>query len=275
MKNGQYNKLQILRFTSVGAYLGDDQDNDVLLPNKYLTNEMKEGDEVDVFLYRDSEDRLVATTETPLVAPDGFAFLKIKEVNFYGAFADWGLEKDLMIPFKEQHITLIEGAYYLTSLKHDEATDRVYGTTKVNKLFHQCTDQELIGQTINILIGDNTDLGTKVIVDDKYLGLVYASDMPLDLRRGDYTEGYIYNIREDGKVDVRIGKPGYLRIDENAEKLMSTLKILGKINLTDKSSPELVMETVGMSKKVFKQAVGKLYKEKLIQLNNDSIVWIG
>lgn len=275
MKTGNYNKLQLLRFTSVGAYLGDDQDNDVLLPNKYLTDDMQVGDEVEVFLYRDSEDRLVATTEHPLVKPGEFAFLRIKEVNFYGAFADWGLEKDLMIPFKEQHITLNENSYYLTALKYDEATDRLYGTTKVNKLFTPCSDEALIGTILPILVGDQTDLGVKVIVDQHYLGMVYYSDMPSDLRRGDYTEGYIYNIREDGKVDVRIGKPGYQRIDDNADKLMAILQRLGKINITDKSSPEKVMETVGMSKKVFKQAVGKLYKEKLIELKEDSIVWIG
>lgn len=275
MKTGQFNTLNILRFTSVGAYLGDENDNDVLLPNKYLTDEMDVGDEVEVFLYRDSEDRLVATTEQPLVKPEGFAFLKIKEVNFYGAFADWGLEKDLMIPFKEQHITLNEGAYYLTALKHDEATDRLYGTTKVNKLFQPCTDENVIGKILPILIGDTTDLGVKVIVDDKYLGMIYNSDIPQGIRRGDYTEGYIYNIRQDGKSDVRLGKPGYQRIDENADKLARILQRLGKVNLTDKSSPELVMETVGMSKKVFKQAVGKLYKEKLIDLKEDSIIWKG
>jgi predicted RNA-binding protein (virulence factor B family) len=273
MKTGEFNTLHLLRFTSVGAYLGDENDNDVLLPNKYLTSEMDLGSEVQVFLYRDSEDRLVATTEVPLIKKGEFAFLKIKEVNFYGAFADWGLEKDLMIPFKEQHITLDENSYYLTALKYDEATDRLYGTTKVNKLFTPCSDEALIGQIQPLLIGDQTDLGVKVIVNNQFLGLVYHNDMPADLRRGDYTDGYIYHIREDGKVDVRIGKPGYQRIDENADKLADILQRLGKINLTDKSSPEQVMEIVGMSKKVFKQAVGKLYKEKLIELKEDSIVW--
>jgi len=273
MKNGEYNKLHILRFTSVGAYLGDEQDNDVLLPNKYLTDDMKEGDEIEVFLYRDSEDRLVATTETPKLLQGQFAFLKIKEVNFYGAFADWGLEKDLMIPFKEQHITLDENAYYLTALKFDEATDRLYGTTKVNKLFTPCENEEIVNEIQPLLVGDITDLGVKVIVDNKYQGIVYHSDMPKEFKRGDYTEGYIYNIREDGKVDVRIGKPGYQRIDEHADKLAAILQTSGKIMLTDKSSPEDVMELLGMSKKVFKQAIGKLYKAQLILLNDDSISW--
>src|SRR5690606_4440223 len=156
MKVGEYNKLHILRFTSVGAYLGDEQDNDVLLPNKYLDDTMQVGDEIEVFLYRDSEDRLVATTEKPLLEKGKFAYLKIKEVNFYGAFADWGLEKDLMIPFKEQHISLDENSYYLTALKHDEATDRLYGTTKVNKLFTPCTDETVISKVLPLLIGDKT-----------------------------------------------------------------------------------------------------------------------
>jgi uncharacterized protein len=273
MNTGQLNKLTVLRFTSVGAYLGDEQDNDVLLPNKYLTDDLKEGDEIEVFIYRDSEDRIVATTEQPKIELNKFAFLKIKEVNFYGAFADWGLEKDLMIPFKEQHITLDEGAYYLTTLLKDESTDRLFGSTKVNNYFIPCENEEEINLVMPILIGDNTDLGTKVVVDNRYLGLVYRNEMPKGLRRGDLTEGYIYNIRQDGKVDVRIGVPGYKRIDGESERLAATIKRLGKINLTDKSSPEVILETVGMSKKVFKQAVGKLYKERLIELHDTYISW--
>lgn len=271
MDIGEYNTLTVLRFTSVGAYLGDDQDNDVLLPNKYLTDDLQEGDEIEVFLYRDSEDRIVATTETPLIKLGGFAFLKIKEVNFYGAFADWGLEKDLMIPFKMQHQQLDENKYYLVSLQLDTATDRLYGTTKVNKLFTKCSDETLINQQVDILIGDRTDLGNKVIVNDQYVGIIYESDITTPLSRGTIMNGYIYNIREDGKVDVRLGVAGYEKIDELSDKLYNILKRKKSIQLTDKSDPELIRETVGMSKKSFKQAVGKLYKQRLITLSKDSI----
>lgn len=275
MKVGEFNNLEILRFTSVGAYLGDENDNDVLLPNKYHNYEMSVGDFIDVFIYRDSEDRLVATTEIPFIDLNSFAFLTIKEVNFFGAFADWGLEKDLMIPFKEQHFNLNEGESYLVTLRRDDATDRLYGSTKVNKFLEPCTDSTLVGKVFPLLVGETTDLGVKVVFDNKYSGLIYKSDIHISIHGGDQLEGYIYNIRNDGRVDVRLGQPGYLRIDEQSDHLAKMIQRLGKINLTDKSSPELIMETVGMSKKVFKQAIGKLYKEKLIDLKEDGVVWNG
>lgn len=275
MKVGEFNNLEILRFTSVGAYLGDENDNDVLLPNKYHNYEMSVGNFMDVFIYRDSEDRLVATTEIPYVNLNSFAFLKIKEVNFFGAFADWGLEKDLMIPFKEQHFNLNEGESYLVTLRRDDATDRLYGSTKLNKFFEPCTDNSLINKVFSLLVGDETDLGVKVVFDNKYSGLIYANDIPKGVQSGDLVEGYIYNIRPDGKVDVRIGQPGYLRIDEESDHLADIIRKQGKLNLTDKSSPEMIMETIGTSKKVFKQALGKLYKEKLVELKEDGVIWIG
>ncbi|MCO5260860.1 MAG: S1-like domain-containing RNA-binding protein [Crocinitomicaceae bacterium] len=274
MKLGEFNKLKILRFTSVGAYLADENDSDVLLPNKYLTDDMYVDDDIEVFLYRDSEDRLVATTQTPAVLLNSFALLSIKDVNFYGAFADWGLEKELMIPFKEQHLRLNVNSNYIVTLRRDESTDRLYGSTKINRYLENCKDEQLIGKPFQVLIGDTTELGVKVIVDNKYLGIVYHSDFNESIVRGNVVEGYIYHIRTDGKVDVRLGKPGYSRIDDNVEQLTAILKRLGKINLTDKSSPELIRETVGMSKKVFKQTVGHLYKERLIELKEDGIVWL-
>ncbi len=268
---GCVNQLGVLRFTSVGAYLGDDEGTDILLPNKYLTNDIEVGDEIDVFVYRDSEDRLVATTERPLIELGGFAFLKIKEVNFYGAFADWGMEKDLMIPFKEQHIKLEDNTYYLCSLQVDTATDRLFGTTKVNKYFLKCVDESILNKPISILIGDDTDLGTKVIVDQRYQGIIYQSDITKKPKRGSTVEGYAYKLREDGKLDVRLGKPGYDRIDDASTELMELISKTGVLQLTDKSTPEEILKITGMSKKAFKQAVGKLYKERLIVLGTTQI----
>jgi predicted RNA-binding protein (virulence factor B family) len=141
MNLGQYNELEILRFTSVGAYLGDADGNDVLLPNKYLYDELEIGDVGKVFLYKDSEDRLVATTETPKITLDQFAYLKVSEVSLYGAFLDWGLEKDLMVPFKEQNQKMEEGKSYLITLRIDQATDRLYAKMKINKWVEECSDQ--------------------------------------------------------------------------------------------------------------------------------------
>jgi predicted RNA-binding protein (virulence factor B family) len=271
MNIGQYNELTILRFTAPGAYLGDDQDNDVLLPGKYITDDMKEGDLITVFLYKDSEDRIVATTETPLITMGGFNFLKVIEVTAFGAFLDWGLEKDLMVPFKEQNQLMEEGKYYLVTLQLDSLTDRLFASTKANRYFTECTDQEIINEEVDILIGDTTDLGVKVIVNDMYIGIIFKNDVSKSFRRGAYTKGYIYNIREDGKVDVRFEKAGFVKFDEAAERILELVKERKVIYLSDKSDPDEIREQVGMSKKTFKQAIGKLYKAHMINISENSI----
>lgn len=271
MNIGQYNELIILRFTAPGAYLSDDQDNDVLLPGKYLTDDMQEGDLISVFIYKDSEDRVVATTEKPLIVLDEFAYLKVKEVNAFGAFLDWGLEKDLMVPFKEQNQLMEEGKYYLVTLRLDDLTDRLYASTKVNRYMKECTDPELINQEMDIMIGDTTDLGIKVVINNLYSGIIYRNDVSRPLRRGSFEKGFIYNIREDGKTDVRLEKAGYEKFDEAAERLLAMMKERKVLYLSDKSDPDAIREEVGMSKKTFKQAIGKLYKARLINISANSI----
>ncbi len=274
MNIGQFNDLTLLRFTSVGAYLGDEQGNDVLLPNKYLTEEMDIDDVISVFVYRDSEDRAVATTEMPKIQLNTFAYLKVNTVDFYGAFADWGLEKELMIPFKEQHRKLEAGNWYLTYLLLDEQTDRVYGSTRSNKHLEKCTEEFQRDQPVSLLICDTTELGVKVIVNDRYSGLIFNSDVTRPLSRGERTLGYVTNVREDGKLDVRLEVQGYGKVSTSADKLLNILKKRGKLNITDKSHPDEIREAVGMSKKTFKQAVGALYKQRLVRLDDDAITYI-
>ncbi|MFT5859650.1 MAG: putative RNA-binding protein (virulence factor B family) [Flavobacteriaceae bacterium] len=274
MKIGQINHLTVLRFTSVGAYLGDEEDNDVLLPTKYLTEGLKEEDEIDVFIYRDSEDRVVATTETPLIEMKGFAYLKVSDVSMFGAFADWGLEKELLIPFKEQNLKLEAGFYYLTSLQLDDATDRVYGSTKTNRYILPCEEVFEKDQEVDLLICEETDLGNKVIVNNKYSGLIYYNDISRPIRRGDMEKGFVFNVREDGKMDIRLDKEGILKISESAEKLLGILKTKKRLDIHDKSHPDDIRDAVGMSKKTFKSAVGTLYKQRLITLESDGIVLV-
>ncbi|MDP4798263.1 MAG: S1-like domain-containing RNA-binding protein [Crocinitomicaceae bacterium] len=320
------NELRILRFTSVGAYLGEldtvdseenskeiefidneeddeydlpeeslsskytrqpkvsreidineERDNDgVLLPNKYITDEMEIDDVITVFVYRDSEDRPVATTETPKIKMNGFAFLKVTSVNFFGAFADWGLEKELMIPFKEQNLKVEEGRYYLTCLLLDDKTDRVFGSTRVHRYFQFCDEQFDDNEEVSLLICETTDLGVKVVVNDKYSGLIFHNDISRPIKRGDWTTGYVSKVREeDGKLDIRLDKSGYVKVEGSAEKLLEILKVEKTLNITDKSDPELIREMVGMSKKTFKQAVGNLYKQRLITLEKDRIIYVG
>lgn len=271
MQIGEINLLKILRFTAPGAYLGDEDGNDVLLPGKYITNDMSEEDMISVFLYRDSEDRIVATTETPLIQLYGYAYLKVKEVNLYGAFLDWGLEKDLMVPFKEQQLKMEEGKYYLVTLQMDGATDRLFATTKINRYLEECSDKDLVGQEVELLVCDKTELGVKLIVDERYHGMVFQNDISKPIRRGQKIRGFVLNVRDDGKLDIRFDKIGFEKFDDAAQSILEIVQAKGSLYLSDKSSPEDIREQVGMSKKTFKQAIGKLYKARQIEILDTEI----
>ncbi len=271
MNLGEINELTILRFTSVGAYLGDEEDNDVLLPNKYLTPEMELDEKVNVFLYKDSEDRIVATTETPLLKLNEFALLRVKDVNPIGAFLDWGLEKDLLVPFREQKVKMEVGRSYLVTLRYDDATDRLFASGKIQRYLDACEDESILNSEVEIIVGDTSELGVSVIVNNRYSGIIYRNDVNRPLRKGERLQAFVYNIREDGKLDLRLERADIQRFDEAAERIHELLKDQHKLYLSDKSDPDLIRESVQMSKKMFKQAVGKLYKAKLIKINEDSI----
>lgn len=268
---GDYNDLEILRFTSVGAYLGDSEGNDVLLPKKYLNDQWDVGDVVCVFLYRDSEDRLVATTEDPKITINHFAYLRANSVSFYGAFMDWGLEKDLLIPFREQAHKIEEGKEYLTYLYLDDATDRLVGTTKTDRHLQPCKEELKLGDKVQLIVCEKTDLGQKVIVNEQFKGLIFNNDITKKIRKGEKTTGYVGNVRPDGKLDIKLDPEGYEKIDQISQQLLDIIKTKGSISLTDKSSPEDIKDQLNMSKKSFKQAVGKLYKQRLITLYPDRI----
>lgn len=271
MNLGEVNTLRVLRFTSVGAYLGDEEDNDVLLPNKYLTEDVSIDSEVEVFLYRDSEDRIVATTERPKIKLHGFAYLKTTEVNFYGAFMDWGLEKELMVPFKEQKLKFEEGRYYLVTLQLDEATDRLYASAKVHRYLEDCEEDFDPKKEVDVLISEQTELGVKVVVENKYSGLIFNNDISRPVTPGQRTIGYVAKVREDGKLDVRLDPTSYAKVSGSSEKILDVLKRKKHIPLTDKSHPDDIREALGMSKKTFKQAIGNLYRERIIRLEQDGI----
>lgn len=268
---GEFNDLEILRFTSVGIYLGDEK-QDVLLPQKYVSADWEVGDVITVFIYRDSEDRLIATTLHPNVTVNRFGYLKVNQVNHYGAFLDWGVEKDLMVPYREQRYKLVEGEYVIVFLMLDDATDRLVATTKYKKYFEDDTSIVILNTPVDIMIDDQTDLGVKVIVDDRFPGLIYHQDFNKRLLKGEITTGYVYNIREDGKLDVRLEPEGYDKIEPLSEELFDLIQRRGGVlHLHDKSSPEEIKRQVGMSKKNFKKAVGNLYKSKYIRLEEDAI----
>lgn len=269
---GKNVELSINRFTSVGAYLEDFKGFEVLLPNKYLTDNMELGQKVDVFIYNDSEDRPVATTETPLIELNNFAFLTVKDVNQFGAFLDWGLEKDLLVPFKEQNSKMVEGGIYLVRLIVDEQTNRLIGTAKINRYLDEKPKNLEIGDEVDLFVAGATDLGQKVIVNNRYAGLIFEDRIVQPLEDGQTLKGYVEFIRQDGKIDISLVPLGIEKFDFFTERLLEYLNEHGgKIELTDKSDPDLIRAALGISKKSFKKAVGNLYKKKFIKLNDDSI----
>jgi predicted RNA-binding protein (virulence factor B family) len=264
MQPGIRHRLTTARFTKNGAYLTDEVSNEVLLPNKYLTEELSIGDELDVFVYKDSEDRLIATTLKPALELNQYAYLFVKQVNVFGAFLDWNLEKDLLVPFREQHIRMQENRSYLVTLRLDSATQRLYATSKTKRFLSLATKDIELGEERKILICDQTGLGFRVIVDDLYIGMLYHQDIAGNLNSGDIYRGHIYHVREDGKVDVRLGKTGRQKYESAAEILLDILKIQNTVPLGDASDPDDIRERFGMSKKTFKQAAGQLMKAKKI-----------
>ncbi len=268
---GQINQLEILRFTSPGAYLGDSDGNEVLLPGKYINREWQIGDSIEVFIYKDSEDRFVATTETPFIFLGEFQLLKVKEVTPIGAFLDWGLEKDLLVPFKEQQMKMIEGNSYMVTLQLDDATHRLYASSKINKYLTPCNEQELLHQEVKIVVYDSTDLGIKVIVNDSYHGLVYRNDINQQIRKGQVLNGFVNLIREDGKIDVRLEKIGFEKFDDASLLILELLQEHGSLPYSDKSDPDDIRDFFKMSKKTFKQAIGKLYKQRRINILENAI----
>jgi predicted RNA-binding protein (virulence factor B family) len=269
---GHYNELEVSRHSEPGVYLIDEEGNEILLPNKYVTDEMQTGSSLKVFVYKDSEDRPVATTERPYAIIDEFAFLYVKDVNQVGAFLDWGLEKDLFVPFREQAQKMVSGKSYVVYIYFDLKTERVVASGKLSQFTKNDFIELEAGQEVDLMICNKTDIGVNVIINNMYEGLIFQNEIFQNIQTGDRTRGYIKSVREDDKIDVSLEKIGYDSIEPNSKHLLNQLKFKdGFIPLNDKSDPELIKSTLEMSKKTFKKAVGTLYKQKLIRLEDDGI----
>lgn len=272
MEIGKTNKLEILRFTPPGAYLGDEEGNDVLLPTKFIPEDCEVEDEIEVFVYRDSEDRIIATTLKPYIELNQFGFLRAKEVTRFGAFLDWGIEKDLLVPFREQIGEMVKGDSYLVYLYLDEKTDRLVGTQKIKSHFETEHIQLNEGDEVDLLVGKTTDLGINVVINNQYQGLIFENEIFEDVLIGDRRKGFIKKIREDKKIDVSLQKVGLENLESGAEKIMSVLENNdGFLELTDKSSPDDIQFHLQMSKKNFKRSLGILYKKRLVSLEKGGV----
>jgi hypothetical protein len=272
IKLGEYNKLTILRDTDPGLYLGDDEENVVLLPHKYKPEDFEIGDEIDVYVYLDNEERPIATTLDPFVTLNSFSYLYCSDVTDYGAFMDWGLEKQLFVPFKEQARPMKEGNWYIVYMYLDELTNRLVGSSKTNRFVDNDTLTVEAFEQVNILVTHLTEKGANVIINGIHKGLVYVDDIFEDIRTGDRMKAYIKKIREDNKIDVVLQTPGYRSIEPNANYVLEELTAAGGfLPLHDKSDPEAIKNELGMSKKSFKKAIGALYRDKQIMLKDSGI----
>lgn len=272
VKVGKFNKLKIVKDLDFGVYLDGGDDLEILLPARYVPKNVKPGDELDVFIYHDNEGRLIATTLTPLAQVDEFQFMEVKSVNDTGAFLEWGLMKDLLVPYKEQKMAMKEGKWYLVYVHLDHVTGRIVASARIDKYLDNTIPDYTFNQEVDLLVADDTGIGYKVIINNSHWGLIYHSEVFHRLEKGDRIKGYIKEVREDEKIDVSLTPLGYLKIDGIAKTVYDALKIQnGFIAVHDKSEPEIIYSLFRCSKKAFKQAIGSLYKQKIIDIEPDGI----
>ncbi len=270
---GAYHNLIIDRDVSPGLFLRNEEGDEVLLPGKYAPQNFELGDTLDAYVYLDNEERIVATTLKPFIEKDGFAFLLCTDVTKIGAFVDWGIEKELFVPFANQVTPMKKGQWYVVYMYLDEKSNRLVGSTKVNQFLNNENIEVKKYDKVDLIVSHYSDHGANVIINEKYSGLVYKDTIFEDLRVGDKLPGYIKRVREDGKIDVLLQPEGVKGIEPNAKYILDELKANGgKLALNDKSSPEDIQAQLGLSKKSFKKAIGTLYKDRVIDIEEDGIV---
>jgi len=264
---GKLNTLKIIKETGSGFYLDGGVLGEILLPFTNSPLDIDIGDELEVFIYLDSEDRIIATTQKVLGAVGEFVMLKVKQVNNVGAFLDWGLDKDLLVPYSEQRTPLQVGREYLVAIYLDRIHGRITATTKLDRHVDNVPARYKLHEEVEITPVDPTDLGYKVIVNNSHWGVVYKNEMFKKLNRGEKQKGYIQKVREDGKIDILLNEPGHGKVSDFSQVLLSELnKHGGFMAVTDKTDPETISRLFGVSKKTFKSAVGQLFKKGIIDI---------
>ena len=268
MKIGEYNNLRINRMVDFGAYLIDEDTHEVLLPKRYLTPEMKVGDNIKVFVYNDSENRPVATTETPHAVVGDFALMRVKAVNKVGAFLDWGLAaKDLLVPFSEQRVDMQTGRSYIVRVYLDPASQRIVASAKIAKFLNQSEPEYYHREKVDVLVVQRSDMGYRVIVNNAHWGQIYQNETYQEVNIGDRFTAFVKQVRPDGKIDLSLQKKGQKAVHDFSDTLLEHLQNNGGFTpLGDKSPAEEIYALFGVSKKVFKKAVGDLYKQHLITI---------
>ena len=268
---GKYNDLEVIKKVDFGLYLLAD-DLEILLPLKYIARGTEVGDILNVFIYKDSEDRLIATTLKPYAILDEFAYLQVKEVNQTGAFLDWGIAKDLLVPFREQGKLMEQGKKYIVRIYLDASTNRIAASALINKYIEKQHINLQEGDVVEILVANKTDMGYTAIINNKYMGLLFKNEIFHEIRVGDKMNAFIKRIREDNKIDLSLQRSGYELIDASRNTIMKMLKENnGFLALNDKSTSLEISKKLNMSKKAYKKSIGSLYKERVIEIVDDGI----
>ncbi len=269
---GKFNQLEVVKEVDFGVYLDGGDDGEILLPTRYVPDDCQPGDMLNVFIYLDNEERLIATTLTPLVQIGEFAYLEVAWVNQFGAFLNWGLMKDLFVPFREQKMKMQVGRGYIIYAYVDEESYRIVASAKVERYLSKEMPEYKEGELVDILIWQKTDLGFKAIVNNKYSGLLYQNEIFQSIETGMRMKAYVKQVRDDAKIDLELQRGGARKVDDFAEVLLQYLEEHeGRTSIYDKSEADEIYATFGVSKKTFKKAVGELYKKRLIVLEEQGI----
>jgi uncharacterized protein len=269
---GKLNKLRVVKEVEFGIYLDGQELGEILMPRRYVPANCKPEDMVDAFVYCDSDDRIIATTEKPYVMVGEFALLEVVSVNTIGAFLNWGLPKDLLVPYSEQKQKMEEHKSYIVYVYLDSNSRRIVASAKLDKFLDNLPPEYQVGQCVDLLICSSTDLGYNSIIENRHWGMLYKNEVFQTLNKGQKLKGYIKKIREDEKIDLSLQKLGYEKIDDMLQAFIGKLKEQGGfIEVTDKSSAEMIYHLFGVSKKTYKKTVGALYKMRLINIEDKGI----
>lgn len=269
---GQYNNLKVVKIVDFGLYLDGGDAGEILLPARYITDLPEPGDEMRVFVYRDSEDRLIATTEKPFATVGQFAYLQVSAVNKVGAFMQWGLPKDLLVPFREQKVSMKQGGIYLVYIYVDDATKRIVASAKIEKFIGNKFPEYASGTKVKALVYSHNELGYRCIVDNLYHGLIYQNETFRPIELGVEVDAYVKRVRDDGKIDITVSPVASVRVERLSARILDMVRDNnGRLPVSDHSSAELIQEMFQCSKKDFKKAIGLLYKQRLISISPEHI----
>lgn len=272
IETGKFNRLKVINKLDAGVLLDAEELGELFMPRSYSTADYDIGDTVDVFVYYDSEDKLLATTKRPYAMVGDFALLKVVSITPVGAFLDWGLKKDLLVPFSEQKEKMAEGRSYIVYVYRNERTNRIVASSNVGRFLDKGPIELLEGQGVELLICSQTEIGYKAIINNSRWGVLYKNEVFQPLRKGQQVPGFVKKVRDDGKIDLCLQKPGPEKVADMTDKIINALKTEGGfIAITDKSPAEIIYQMFGVSKKTYKKAIGALYKKRLIDIESDGI----